>query len=84
MAQPEYLKSERKALVGLARLKGMSDAEILRKVIVGVLGTDARKRLIVEWGDLMGFDAGAALRTAQLAGLVLTARLPRSPGEPRT
>jgi hypothetical protein len=58
---------ERKVLIGLSRSAGMSDAQILRKIVTGVLGRDRRKELIVEWGEAMGLDANEAY--AQLNGL---------------
>ncbi len=79
MPKPRWSKSERKALIELARLQGMSDEEILRKIIVGVRGAEKRKDLIIQWGDLMGLDASAALQKARRAGLILTTRLPMSP-----
>jgi hypothetical protein len=78
MGKPEYFDSDRKALIELARMKGMSDGQIFRKVIAGVLGAENRKRIIIQWGELMGLEANEALRTAQRAGLVLTNRLPRT------
>ncbi len=68
--------AERKALIGLCRSAGMSDAQILRKIVTGVHGKERRKELIVEWGEAMGLDANGALRTAQRAGLILTTRRP--------
>jgi len=73
----EYSNSERKALIQLARMKGMSDGQIFRKAIAGVLGADSRKRIIIQWGYLMGLEASEALRTAQRAGLILTRRMPK-------
>lgn len=73
----EYSNAERKLLIDLARMKGMSNGQIFRKVITGVLGTDNRKRIIIQWGKLMGLEASEALRIAQRAGVILTSRLPR-------
>lgn len=77
MQKPEYSNAERKLLIELARMKGMSDVQIFRKAIAGVLGADNRKRIIIQWGELMGIEASEALRTAQRGGLVLTRSLPR-------
>jgi hypothetical protein len=81
MRKPEYSNAERKALIEFSRLRGMSDVEILRLVITGVRGIDARKRLIIQWAELMGIEASEALRIARRGGLVLTARMPRLPDE---
>jgi hypothetical protein len=78
MRKPEYSNAERKLLIELAHMKGMSDGQILRKAITGVLGADNRKRIIIQWGELMGMEPSEALRTAQRAGLVLTKRLPKT------
>ncbi len=78
MEKPKSSRPERQALIGLAHLSGMSDEQILRKIITGVRGVDNRRELIVEWGELMGLDASAALRKAQRAGLILTTRPPKS------
>jgi hypothetical protein len=77
MRKPEYSNAERRVLIDAARFKGMSDVQIFRKVITGVLGTDKRKRIIIQWGELMGLEPSEALRIAQRAGLVLTRRLPK-------
>lgn len=78
MAKPKWSVSERKALIELARLKGWADEKILKTVIVGVAGAHNRKKLVVEWGELLGLDASEALRTARRAGLILTTRPPRN------
>ena len=78
MARPKYSNTERKLLVELARINGMSDIQIFRKAITGVLGADNRKRIIIHWGELMGLEASEALRIAQQGGLILTRRLPKA------
>jgi hypothetical protein len=78
MARPQYSNAERKLLIELARIKGMSDIQIFRKAITGVLGADNRKRIIIQWGELMGLEASEALRIAQHGGLILTRRLPKA------
>jgi hypothetical protein len=45
---------------------------------MGVLGADNRKRIIIEWGELMGLKASEALRIAQQGGLIVTRRLPKA------
>ncbi len=69
---------ERQALIGLARLSGMSGEQILRTIITGVRGADKRRELIIEWGKYMGWGASEALRKAQRAGLILTTHPPKS------
>jgi hypothetical protein len=78
MARPKYSNEERKLLIELARINGMSDVQIFRKAITGVVGTDNRKRIIIQWGELMGLEASEALRRAQRGGLILTRRLPKA------
>jgi hypothetical protein len=78
MARLKYSNAERKLLIELARINGMSDIQIFRKAITGVLGADNRKRIITQWGELMGLQASEALRIAQRGGLILTRRLPRA------
>jgi hypothetical protein len=78
MACPQYSNEERKLLIELARANGMSDIQIFRRVITGVLGADNRKRIIIQWGELMGLGASEALRIAQQGGLILTRRLPKA------
>jgi hypothetical protein len=78
MARPEYSNAERKLLIELARVNGMSDNQIFRRAIMGVLGADNRKRIIIQWGELMGLKASEALRIAQQGGLILTRRLPKA------
>jgi hypothetical protein len=78
MARPKYSNAERKLLIELARINGMSDVQIFRRAIVGVLGADNRKRIIIQWGELMGLEASEALRIAQQGGLIVTRRLPKA------
>jgi len=78
MARPKFSNTERKLLIELARTSGMSDVQIFRKAITGVLGADNRKRIIIQWGELMGLEATEALRIAQQGGLILTRRLPKA------
>jgi hypothetical protein len=78
MVRPQYSNEERKLLIELARINGMSDIQIFRRAITGVLGADNRKRIIIQWGELMGLRASEALRIAQQGGLVLTRRPPKA------
>jgi len=77
MRKPEFSDAERKLLIELSRMKGMSHSEIFKCAIMGVLGADNRKRIIIKWGELMGLDPSEALRTAQRSGLILTRRKPK-------
>ncbi len=83
MGKLEFSNAERKLLIEAARLKGMSNGQIFKCAIIGVLGADNRKRIIIEWGELMGLEPSEALRTAQRAGLILTVRRPKV-SEPKT
>jgi hypothetical protein len=78
VARPKYSNAERKLLIELARINGMSDIQIFRKAVTRVLGADDRKRIIIQWGELMGLEATEALRIAQQGGLILTRRLPKA------
>jgi hypothetical protein len=78
MGRPKYSNAERKLLIELARINGMSDIQIFRKAITGVLGADNRKRIIIQWGELMGPKASEALRTALEGGLIPTRRPPKA------
>ena len=74
MRELDYSNAERKLMIEIAR--GMSDGEVLSHFVVGVLGSDRRKELIVCCGELMGFQPSEALRIAQRAGIVATVRSP--------
>ncbi len=63
-------------LIEQARRRGMSDAEILHVVLQGEYGSERRK-LVVEWGVLLGLEASDALRLAYSAGLLPSAHPPR-------
>jgi hypothetical protein len=77
MRKPEYTDSDRKALIELAHMKGMSDGEIFRHIVIGVLGNEKRTQIVIQWGELMGMKATQALRIARNAGVVLTGRRPK-------
>ena len=70
-------RADRLRLIQTAREVGFSDAEILREILRGEYGGDHRRSLVVEWGELLGLDATAALRLARDAGLIPTAHPPR-------
>ena len=69
-------QTEKHRLVQSARMAGMSDAEILRKLIMGVFGKNKRKKMIIEWGRIMGYDPKSALALAHSGGLILDEKLP--------
>ena len=60
-------------LIRTARDAGFSDADILREVLRGVYGSEKRRQMVVEWGDLLGRTASEALRIAHGAGLIPSA-----------
>ena len=64
-------------LIRAAREAGFSDEEILREVLRGVYGGEKRRKLVVEWGELMGRTPSDALRIAHAAGLIPSAHPPR-------
>lgn len=64
-------------LIRAAREAGFSDEEILREVLRGVYGGEKRRRLVVEWGDLLGRTPSEALRIAHGGGLIPSAHPPR-------
>ena len=64
-------------VIKAAREAGMSDAEILREVLSGEYGSERRRRLVVEWGALLGLSSSEALRLAHASGLIPSAHPPR-------
>ncbi|MGB7844399.1 MAG: hypothetical protein WBL63_02200 [Candidatus Acidiferrum sp.] len=64
-------------LIKAAREASMSDAEILREVLGGEYGSERRRRLVVEWGALLGLSSSDALRLAYASGLIPSAHPPR-------
>jgi hypothetical protein len=69
--------------IAAAREAGFSDAEILKEVLRGVYGPNERRKLVVEWGELLGLEASEALRVAHAAGLIPSVHPPRKGGKPR-
>ncbi len=53
-------------LIKTAREAGMSDAEILREVLGGEYGSERRRKLVVEWGVLLGWDSARAKPSGSL------------------
>ncbi len=64
-------------LIKTAREAGMSDADILREVLGGEYGSERRRKLVVEWGVLLGFSSSEALRFAHASGLIPSSHPPR-------
>lgn len=64
-------------LIRAAREAGFTDAEILREVLRAVYGSEKRRGLVVEWGELLGRTPSDALRIAHEAGLIPSAHPPR-------
>ena len=65
------------ATVAMARKRGWTDEEILKHLVMRVYGTEAKKRLIVEWAEALGRTPSDALRLARRANLISTSSLPR-------
>ena len=64
-------------LVKAAREAGMSGADIFREVLGGEYGSERRRKLVVEWGALLGLSSSEALRLAHASGLIPSAHPPR-------
>ena len=64
-------------LIRAAREAGFSDSEIFKEVLRGVYGGEKRRRMVVEWGELLGRTPSDALRLAHAAGLLPSAHPPR-------
>jgi hypothetical protein len=64
-------------LIGAAREAGFSDEDILREILRGVYGGKKRRKMVVEWGELLGRTPSDALRIAHAAGLIPSAHPPR-------
>jgi hypothetical protein len=73
----------KKFAITAAREAGFSDAEILKTVLSGVYGSNRRRELIVEWGEVLGLEASEALHVAHAAGLIPSVHPPRKGGKPR-
>ena len=80
MQKSKWGRGDRKRLIATAREAGFSDEEILREVLRGEYGGDQRRRLVVEWGELLELDASSALRTAYEAGLIPSVHPPKKGG----
>jgi hypothetical protein len=67
-------------LIRAARDAGFSDEDILREVLRGVYGSEARRTMVVEWGELLDRTPSEVLRIAHAAGLIPGAHPPRGAG----
>ena len=67
-------------LIRAARAAGMSDTDVLKEVLGGEYGSERRRTLVVEWGELLGLTASESLRLAYAAGLIASAHPPRGEG----
>jgi hypothetical protein len=74
-------QSKRMAIAA-AREAGFSDAEILKSVLSNVYGSNNRREMVVEWGELLGLEASESLRVAHAAGLIPSVHPPRKGGKP--
>ncbi len=68
---------ERKRLIKTCREAGMTERDILETVLRGVFGGNERRKMVVEWGELLGLDANDALRLAYQSGLIPSVHPPR-------
>ena len=71
------LASEVAEAVRVGRSFGWSDLRILKSIARSV-GGDARREIVVLWGDAIGVDAKTALRKACAAGELTSTHPPRS------
>lgn len=62
--------SERRKLIKAAHEAGWDDRAILETVLRGVFGGNERRKMVVEWGELLGLEPSDALRIAFAAGLI--------------
>lgn len=70
-------KANKIRLIRAAREVGFSDEDILREILRGVYGGENRRRMVVEWGELLDRTPSDALRIAHAAGLLPSAHPPR-------
>ena len=77
MEKSKLSRTERLRLIKRVRDLGFSDAEILREILRGEYGGNHRRSLVIEWGELLGLDATAALRLASDSGLIPTPHPPK-------
>ena len=69
--------TDREKAVEMAREAGMGDVDILRLLVRGVYGKMERRRVIVEWGEVLGYGPIESLQLAKSSGLVSTLHLPK-------
>lgn len=69
--------ANKQRLIKAAREAGFSDSEIFQEVLRGEYGSDRRRKLVVDWGELLGLSVSESLRLAHAAGLLPSAHPPR-------
>jgi hypothetical protein len=69
--------ANKQRLIKAAREAGLSNIEILQEVLRGEYGSERRRKLVVEWGELLDLTAIESLRLAHAAGLLPSAHPPR-------
>ena len=69
--------ASKQRLIKAARAAGLSNVEILQEVLRGEYGSERRRKLVVEWGELLDLTASESLRLAHAAGLLPSAHPPR-------
>jgi hypothetical protein len=74
-------QSKRMAIAA-AREAGFSDVDILKEVLANVYGSNQRRQLVVEWGELLGLEPSEALRVAHAHGLIPSVHAPRKKERP--
>jgi hypothetical protein len=56
--------ANKQRLIKAAREASICDAEILQEVLRGEYGSKRRRKLVVEWGELLGLTVSESLRLA--------------------
>jgi hypothetical protein len=56
--------ANKQRLIKAAPEAGLSDIEILQEVLRGEYGSERRRKLVVEWGELLDLTASESLRLA--------------------
>jgi hypothetical protein len=69
--------ANKQRLIKAAREAGLTNIEILQEVLRGEYGSERRRKLVVEWGELLDLTASESLRLAHAAGLLPSAHPPR-------
>jgi len=69
--------ANKQRLIKAGRKAGFSNMEVLQEVLRGEYASERRRKLILEWGKLLGLTVSDSLRIAHAAGLLPSARPPR-------